>query len=181
MPAQPRHRTTASFRLLGRIGLLGLLAALSAVAGCELTGASDPAADVIAAEGAAAEPPTIGGVRRYLITVTRNAPSAEVEAFFKNQIMPSLQSDWHVGDVTTFSDEESSTFAVQFDLKTEDLPSKSLAVDILSIGRGPDEAERLISEAAKYFDLGSARQYVIVRDLSISRSVMGTVEKDKGR
>ena len=159
--------------------LLGGLAGLT-LGGCELSAASEAGPDLIAA-GSPGPSPSVAGVHRYLFTIERKAPAAEVEAFFQREIVPALGRDARVGDVATFADDGSSTYAVVLDLKTVDLPRLSLALDILGTGRSPDEAQRLIDEAASLFSVSTARELLIRPDLTIERSLLGTMEQGDGR
>jgi hypothetical protein len=123
----------------------------------------------------------VAGVHRYLFTVKRIAPAGEVEEFFRREVLPALGRDSRIGNITTFADEANALYGVQLDLKTEDLPRLSLALDILGIGRNPGDAERLLQEGARYFDPGTAHEMVFRADLSIDRTILGTVEEGKGR
>ena len=183
MPAQARTRIPAVLRTGAQTPLLavllGGLAGLVSVGGCQTSGESEASADNIAADTPRSS--AVGAVHRYLFTVERRAPAAEVEEFFRREVVPALGRDARIGDITTFADESNSLYGVQLDLKTDDLPRLSLALDILGIGRNPGDAERLLEEAARYFDPSTAREMVFRPDLSINRSILGTVEKDSER
>lgn len=184
MPAQALSRIPAVLRIgaqtLVLAVLLGGVAGLVSLGGCQLSGESEASTDNIAAD---TPPPNFGSstVHRYLFTVQRTAPAAEVEEFFRREVIPALSRDPRIGNIATFADERNALYGVQLDLKTDDLPRLSLALDILGIGREPGDAERLLQEAARYIDPGSARELVFRPDLSINRNIMGTIEEGKKR
>ncbi|MEO7729669.1 MAG: hypothetical protein ABIY55_01765 [Kofleriaceae bacterium] len=155
----------------GRIGLV--LAALGGLAACETTAAATSAED-----RAAAAAPTQTFVRRpvqhLLFTAKPSASPADVEAYFKTNLLPALAADPRIGDVATYVD-KSGTYIVEAELRTVAPAGLSLALDVLGIGRTQAQAQALIDGFAKFFDVANTQQLFPRADLSVSRLVLGTV------
>jgi curli biogenesis system outer membrane secretion channel CsgG len=156
----------------GRVGLV--LAAISGLAACTTSAAEPASAD----RAAAAAPPTQGFVRRpvqhLLFTAKPSASPAEVEAYFKANLLPALAADARIGDVATYVD-KTGTYIVEAELRTMSPGSASLALDVLGIGRTPAQAQALIDGFARFFDVANTQQLFPRADLSVSRRILGTV------
>ena len=137
-------------------------------AACRL-GTAAQALEAISLDGAT---PT----RRLLVRSTAVAKPAEVEAFLKDQILPILSHDGRVRDVAVFVDDSggSATYIVQADIRTRDPISVNLARDIITSGSG--DADAILAQFAKSFDVGSAQVLAPRYDLSIARNVFGVAQ-----
>lgn len=158
---------------LTRTGLL--LSALGVVAGCQVEANATAAEDLTIR---VAQPATQAFVRRplqrVLFTAKPTAPAAEIEAYFKTNLLPALAADKRIGNVAVYVDGTGSYF-VQAELRTLSPASASLAFEVLGAGRKPEEAEALLAGFAKYFDIANTRQLTPRADLSVSRQLLGTV------
>jgi hypothetical protein len=160
-----------------RLGLV-LVAMAGAVGGCDPTPAANAGSCRTTASLQSPSATAAWGapLTRLLLTAKASTRSSEVEAFYKSQILPSVIKDGRVANVVTFFDssEGAPVYVVQLDLKTSDEPSRSLAIDILSPGRGPEAAEKLVDQLTSYFDLKSAKTLTLRPDLSLSRHIAGS-------
>jgi len=165
-------RPITHLALSGRLALA--LATLGGLAACEATAAATSSEDRVAA----AAPITQAFVRRpvqhLLFTARPTASPAEVEAYFKANLLPALAADARIGDVATYID-KSGAYLVEAELRTTTPANLSLALDVLGIGRTPAEATALIDGFAKLFDVANTQQLFPRADLSVSRRILGTV------
>jgi len=162
-------RPITHLALSGRLALA--LATLGGLAACEATAAATSSEDRVAA----AAPITQAFVRRpvqhLLFTARPTASPAEVEAYFKANLLPALAADARIGDVATYID-KSGAYLVEAELRTTTPANLSLALDVLGI---PAEATALIDGFAKLFDVANTQQLFPRADLSVSRRILGTV------
>ena len=116
--------------------------------------------------------------RRLLVRSTAVAKSADVEAFLKDQILPILSHDGRVRDVAVFVDDSggATTYIVQADIRSRDPISVNLARDIIASGSTPGDADAILAQFAKSFDVGSAQVLAPRYDLSIARNIFGVAQ-----
>jgi hypothetical protein len=173
MHADKRFRVRDALRSTTRCGLL--LGALSGIAGCDVTGAATH-------EGKAAVSATpvtqtfIARPRQHLLfTAKPSASPAEIEAYYKAKILPAVVGDRRIGEVAVSID-RNGQYIVELELRTATAGDLSLAVDVLSVGKTTDAGEQILAGFAKYFDASNAQQLTPRADLSISRSLVGTIQ-----
>jgi len=165
-----------------------LCAALAAIAGCDVRAAN--AATKVTCENAAAlnarpaaatlatsAAPIPIGVPTTRLAFAVTASTAKVESYYAANVRPALTKDRRVLAVDAFSDGKTTpTYYVQTVLQTNDPPSESLAIDILTSGTGDQTtAQAIAAQLEKYFDAGSARILTARSDLSIRRGSLGAV------
>ena len=168
-PITPRPR-------LGGIGLV--LAAIGGLAACTSTAADPASVDRTAAAAPTAQAFVRRPVQHLLFTAKPSASPSEVEAYFKDNLLPALAADARIGDVATYVD-KSGTYIVEAELRTQSPASLSLALDILGIGRNPAAAQALVDGFARFFDVANTQQLFPRADLSVSRRILGTVDGGK--
>jgi hypothetical protein len=166
-----------------------LWVALAAIAGCDVraanaatTGACDNGAALTARPAAAAlatsaTPIPIGVPTTRLAFAVTATSAAKMEAYYASSVRPALTKDPRVLAVDAFSDGHTApTYYVQALLKTNDPPSESLAIDILTSGTGDQTtAQAIAAQFERYFDAGSARFLTVRSDLSVKRGSIGAV------
>ena len=173
MPAHTRFRIPDALRSTTTCGLL--ITALSAIAGCEMGSAATRGHEA-AASAASPTQTFIARPRQHLLfTAKPSAPAAEVEAYYKANILPAVIHDRRIGEVAVSIDRDGQ-YIVELELRTSTASDLSLAVDVLSIGKTTAAAEQILDGFAKYFDVSNAQQLTPRVDLSISRSLVGTIE-----
>lgn len=149
-----------------------LATALNAVTGCDAisgTHESNAAITTTSPSRFVARP------RQHLMfTATAKAPSADVEAYYKANIMPAIIRDRRIGEVAITS-ERDGRYLVDVELRTATAADQNFAVDVLAAGKTDEEAARILREFAALFDISSARQLTARADLSIARSIVGSV------
>lgn len=147
-----------------------LAVALASVAGCESTGDSMSLAEQQQALTAAAPAFSARPSQRLLFTARAKVPAATAEAFIRSTVFPLLARESRVGDISTYVDAK-GTYFVELELRTTSRPQLSLALDVFSVDRTKDEAEALLAELARYFDVTASQLLVKRSDLSIARNV----------
>lgn len=150
---------------------LALALALGAAAGCTSTSDATASADQQASSGATAFEPRPR--LRLLFTAKAKVPAATAEAFIKQKVLPLLKTESRVGDITTYVD-PGGTYYVEVELRTTSRPQLSLAIDVFSVGRTTKEAEALITDLGRYFDVKETQMLTKRADLSIARSAAAT-------
>jgi hypothetical protein len=146
---------------------LALALALGAAAGCTSAGDATASADQQASRGGTAFEPRPR--MRLLFTAKAKVPAATAEAYIKDKVLPLLKTESRVGEITTYVDPK-GTYYVEVELRTASRPQLSLAIDVFSVGRTPKEAEALISDLGRYFDVSASQLLTKRVDLSISRN-----------
>ena len=163
--------------------------AVAAIAGCDVraanaatTGACEsgaaltarPVAATLATSGA---PIPIGVPTTRLAFAVTATSAAKMESYYASNVRPALTKDRRVLAVDAFTDGSSTpTYYVQTVLQTNDPPSESLAIDILTSGTGDQvAAQAMAAQLEKYFDAGSARILTVRNDLSVRRGALGAV------
>jgi hypothetical protein len=173
MPAHNRFRIRDALRATTTCGVI--IAALGGIPGCDVTSAATRAHEA----AASATSPTqtfIARPRQHLLFTARpSASAAEVEAYYKTNIRPAVVRDRRIGEVAVSVD-RNGQYVVELELRTATAGDLSLALDVLSIGKTAAEGQQLLDGFAKYFDVSNAQQLTPRADLSISRSLLGTIE-----
>lgn len=109
--------------------------------------------------------------------------AAELEKFFRQEMMPVLADSKSVKSIKVFSskDAKNPTYYVILELKPGVAVSSSSAAKILSTGKTSQEASALLSRFSRYFDSVSiSTEAVSLRsDLSISPGLTGTLMESK--
>jgi len=173
MHADTRFRVRGALRSTTRYGLL--LGALSAIAGCDGGGAG-PRPRETAAFATAATQTFIARPRQHLLfTAKPSAAPAEVEAYYKANILPAVVRDRRIGEVAVSVDRD-GRYLVELELRTATAGDLSLAYDVLAVGKTTAEAEQIVAGFVRFFDVNNAQQLTPRADLSISRSLVGAVE-----
>jgi hypothetical protein len=182
----PADQTKRLCNAAARAGCLW--AVLAATAGCDVraanaatTGACENSPALTARSAA----PTLAtsaasipiGVPTTRLAFAVTASTAKVESYYASSVRPALTKDRRVVAVDAFSDGKSTpTYYVQTVLQTNDPPSESLAIDILTTGTGDQTtAQTIAAQLEKYFDAGSARILTVRSDLSVKRGALGAV------
>ncbi|MEO7729671.1 MAG: hypothetical protein ABIY55_01775 [Kofleriaceae bacterium] len=152
-----------------------LIAALTGLAGCDM--ASPATQDRASAASAAAQTQSfVARPRQHLLfTAKPSASPAEVEAYYKANILPAVIRDRRIGEVAVSID-RNGQYLVELELRTATAGDLSLALEVLSLGKTTSEGEQILDGFAKYFDVSNAQQLTPRADLSISRSVVGSIE-----
>lgn len=173
MPVHTRFRIRDALRSTTTCGLL--ITALSGIAGCDVSSAGTRERE--AAVSAASQTQTfIARPRQHLLfTAKPSASAAEVEAYYKANILPAVIRDRRIGEVAV-SIGRDGQYIVELELRTATAGDLSLAVDVLSVGKTAAAGEQILDGFAKYFDVSNAQQLTPRADLSISRSLVGTLE-----
>lgn len=174
MRIKRRHRIPIT--LPARLTRAGLLfSALTAVAACQLGGQTSSSDDIIVRPPRSTTQSFVRRpVQRLLFTAKPTASPEEIEKYFKTNLMPALAADDRIGNVAVYVDGTGAYF-VQAELRTLSPANPSLAYEIFSVGRKPEEAEAMLASFAKYFDIANTRQLTPRADLSVSRQVLGTI------
>jgi hypothetical protein len=184
MPADQTKRLCCA---AARAGCLWM--AIAAIAGCDVraanaatTGACENGAALTAQPAAAAlatsaTPIPIGVPTTRLAFAVTSTSGAKMESYYASNVRPALTKDRRVRAVDAFSDGKSNpTYYVQTVLQTNDPPSESLAIDILTSGTGDQSAAQAIAaQLERFFDAGSARLLTVRSDLSVRRGGLGAV------
>jgi hypothetical protein len=147
-----------------------LAVAMASVAGCESTGDAISLAEHQQAVTTASPAFSARPSQRLLFTAKAKVPAATAEAFIRSRVFPLLARESRVGDISTYVDAK-GTYFVELELRTTSRPQLSLALDVFSVGRTKDDAEALLAELARHFDVTASQLLVKRSDLSISRSV----------
>jgi hypothetical protein len=176
MPAQIRFRCRETLRetprLLTSAGLL-IVAAISG--GCDASRV--PASERAMAASVSVTQTFIARPRQHLLfTAKPSASPAAVEAYYKTNILPAVARDRRIGEVAVYVDGKTGQYIVELELRTPTAADRSLAIDVLAVGKTFDQGEQLLDGFAKYFDVRNAQQLTPRGDLSISRSVVGSVD-----
>lgn len=172
-----KRRNTIPITLPARMTLAGvLLFALGAIAACQLDANATSAEDltVKAVRSAPAQAFVRRPLQRVLFTAKPTAPAAEIENYFKTNLLPALAADDRIGNVAVYVD-GAGAYVVQAELRTLSPANASLAYEVLGTGRSPKEAEALLAGFAKCFDIANTRQLTPRADLSVSRQSIGSV------
>lgn len=167
-------QTSVKFRdPLGRTAIGWVLAAtLHTTAGCDAISATRESAAAITTS---ATSQFVARPRQHLMfTATSKASATEVETYYKANIRPALIRDRRIGNVAITVDRD-GRYLVAVELRSTTAADQNLAMDVLSAGKSDEEAERIMRGFAAMFDIASARQLTPRPDLSISRSIVGSV------
>jgi hypothetical protein len=174
MPAQIRFRFRETLRLLTSAGLL--ISATSGIGGCDASGAA-AATEPFAVASSSATQSFVARPRQSLLFIARpKASPADVEAYYKANILPAATRDRRIGEVAAYVDGRTGQYLIELELRTPTAADRSLAIDVLSVGKTLDDGERVLDEFARYFDVAGTQQLARRDDLSISRSIIGTVD-----
>lgn len=112
--------------------------------------------------------------QRFVFTATPHAPAAEVEAFYKANILPAIIGDRRIGDVAITVDRD-GRYLVELEIRSATEANMGFAIDVLSAGKSAAEGARIFEQFAAYFDIDRASQLAPRADLSIARTIVGTV------
>jgi hypothetical protein len=160
----------SSFRLWNVLRSTTLAVAVASVPGCESTGNAISLAEQQQAVPTASPTFSARPSQRLLFTAKARVPAATAEAFIRSKVFPLLARESRVGDISTHVDAK-GTYFVELELRTTSQPQLSLALDVFSVGRTKRDAEVLLAELARYFDVTASQLLVKRSDLSISRRV----------
>lgn len=149
-----------------------LATALSAVTGCDaISGTRESAAALTTTSPSR----FVARPRQHLMfTAAAKAPAADVEAYYKAYILPAIIRDRRIGEVAITA-ERDGRYLVDIELRTATAADQNFAFDVLAAGKTDAEAERILRGFAALFDITSARQLTPRGDLSIARSIVGSV------
>jgi hypothetical protein len=119
----------------------------------------------------------------FLKGSVKNGSAAELEKFFRQEMMPVIANSKEVRSMKVFSskDDKNSTYIVLLELAQGFATSSNSGARVLTAGKTPQEATALLNRFSRYFDSVyiSTVEFASRPDLSITPGIAGTIQANK--